>query len=459
MNITKSTQFYVKEIAIQSKGGPVSIKDLVEEVNFYDNLFMPVSSGEILITDAAKLLERLSPINDPIQFHICKTPKDEVGILKKIFRIYEISNRKNQNNNSETYVLHFVASEFTLSDQRKYSKGFKGTYSKMVQNVLTDKTNGLSLSPNDFKIEESFGIRKFTIANLPPLKAVEWCAKRALNTNNAPDFLFYSNMSGYNFVSLSNLLKQNPILDINFSPKNLSKNSGLSEMSQARGFEVISQADSASRIQSGVDAGVHIGFDPITGFVGQTPIDGDETYKKVGGANKNPIPSEIVNDDNTTNKKNFNAMQVLSYITTKQKNSNYIKEQDPTSISQNETLELFLQQRKAIISRLMEKRIRVVMPGNFQLSSGHIVNVITPGFGATSKQEDPNFDRSLGGKYLIVGTRHILSGNRHVTVIELATNSTNDTRKPSTTQSQKDALNNFDRNVKVNNDSSSYTGR
>ena len=461
MSITKSTQFYVKEIVIQSKGGPVPIKDLVEEINFYDNLFLPVSSGEILITDAAKLLERISPINDPIQFYISKTPNDEVGTFKKVFRVYEITNRKNLNNNSETYIMHFVADEFVFSKQKKLSFGFNGKYSKLVEKILTDKTaDCLGLSRTSIsKIEESNGIRSLTIPNLPPLPAIEWCSKRALNPKNVPDFVFYSNMAGYNFVSLSTLLKQEPILDINFSPKNLKKNSGLSEMSQARGFEVVSQADAISRIQNGVDTGVFIGFDPLTRSVGQTQIDGNQVYNAMDHANRNQIPSEIVNSDNTTNKTNLNANQVLSINNKEQKNSKYTKDKDPTSLSKNETLELFLQQRKAIITRLMEKRIRIVMPGNFQLSSGYIVNIVTPGFGASSKQEDPNFDRSLGGKYLIVGTRHILSGSRHVTVIEVATDSTNDTRKPTTTQNQKDVLAGYDRDIKVNNGSSSYWGR
>jgi len=461
MSIIKSTQFYVKEIVIQSKGGPVPIKDLVEEINFYDNLFLPFSSGEILITDTAKLLERVSPINDPIQFYISKTPTDDVSIFKKVFRIYEISSRKNLNNNSEAYIMHFVADEFILSSQKKIAFGFEGKYSKLIEKIMTDKRDGLGLNTTSInKIEETNGIRKITVPNLSPLNAIEWCSKRALSPKNVPDFVFYSNMAGYNFVSLSTLLKQDPILDINFSPKNLSKNNGLSEMSQARGFEVISQADTVSRIQNGVDTGVFIGFDPLTRSMGQTQIDGNKTYDAMDHANKNQIPSEIVNTvDNTTNKTNINSNQVLSFNNKEQKNSKYIKDNDPTSISKNETLELFLQQRKAIITRLMEKRIRIVMPGNFQLSSGYIVNIITPGFGASSKQEDPNFDRSLGGKYLIVGVRHILSGNRHVTVIEVATDSTNDTRNPSTTQNQKEVLTSYDRDTKVNNGSSSYLGR
>ena len=62
MNLTKSTQFFVKEVTIQSKGGSASLINMVEEIHFYDNLFLPVSSGEILITDTKKLIEHHSVV-------------------------------------------------------------------------------------------------------------------------------------------------------------------------------------------------------------------------------------------------------------------------------------------------------------------------------------------------------------------------------------------------------------
>jgi hypothetical protein len=66
----------------------------------------------------------------------------------------------------------------------------------------------------------SFGIRNVAIPNRRPLDAIEWCAKRAVDVKQAPNFMFYQNLLGYNFASLSNLLTKPEILDINFSAKN-----------------------------------------------------------------------------------------------------------------------------------------------------------------------------------------------------------------------------------------------
>lgn len=446
MNLIDSTQFIIKEVTIQTKGGALNITDLVEEIHLYDNLFLPVSSGEVLITDAAKLQERISPNGDPIQFYIKKMPNEDVASFVKIFRIYHISTRRNVNSSSESYIIHFVADEMIFSQQKKLSFGFDGKYSDLVRKILTDNLNGFGLDVKKIaEIEPTTGIRKITMPNLPPLDTLEWCAKRAINEKNIPDYVFFSNISGYNFSSLSRLLSKNSILDITFSPKNLDTGEAILEMGRARGFEIVSQEDTISKIKSGVNAGVFIGFDPLTRSIGERTINGDDTFASMSHANKNQIGTDIINRDRTSIKDNFQGNQVLSANQANRKNSAYVKKNDPTSISKEETQELFLQQRRAILSRLMEKRIRIVMPGNFQLSSGFNVNVISPGFGAATKNEEKDFDKSMSGKYIIVGTRHILSLRRHVTVIEVATDSTNDSQKYSTTQTQESALKTYDK--------------
>ena len=64
------------------------------------------------------------------------------------------------------------------------------------------------------------------------------------------------------------------------------------------------------------------------------------------------------------------------------------------------------------------------MPGNFQLSSGFNVNVSAPNFSKKTKGDD-NEDTSLSGSYIIVASRHIIGYEKHETIIEVATTSTN----------------------------------
>ncbi len=84
------------------------------------------------------------------------------------------------------------------------------------------------------------------------------------------------------------------------------------------------------------------------------------------------------------------------------------------------------------------------MPGNFQLTTGFNVNVDVPFFG--SKEEgDENKDPSLSGKYLIVGSRHIIKGDpaTHETVIECASTSSDQEFITESTSSQTEALESY----------------
>ena len=59
-SILDASQFRVKEVVIVTKGGPIDITAIYEEINIFDSLFLPVVSGNILITDALGLSNRLS---------------------------------------------------------------------------------------------------------------------------------------------------------------------------------------------------------------------------------------------------------------------------------------------------------------------------------------------------------------------------------------------------------------
>ena len=66
----------------------------------------------------------------------------------------------------------------------------------------------------------------------------------------------------------------------------------------------------------------------------------------------------------------------------------------------------------------MSKRLKIVMPGNFQLSSGFNVNVEAPIVGSSRGD-----DKSINGKYIIIASRQIIGIEKHETIIEVASSS------------------------------------
>jgi hypothetical protein len=66
----------------------------------------------------------------------------------------------------------------------------------------------------------------------------------------------------------------------------------------------------------------------------------------------------------------------------------------------------------------------VNLPGDFGFTSGLTVNMKMPVKGVKDPDLD-QMDSTLTAKYIITAARHIIKGDRHETVLELATDSTN----------------------------------
>jgi hypothetical protein len=421
--VKSSTQFKINELVIMTKVGPIDISGIFEEINIFDSILMPVISGNILIKDSIGLSGKLLfDGSEAILIDIVKTENSEVASFKKAFRIFKQSNRKEDGLNSEIYILDFVSDELMYSDQQRINQSYETTYTEIVKRIMNDY---LQVTPNNLGgyFDNSSGVRKVVIPNLRPLEAIQWCAKRSVDLNRSPNFMFYQNLTGFNFVTLSNLLTQEEILDIKFETKNLKGNNPINEISSARTIEVVKQTDGIEKTRSGVNAGKFIGFDPLTRVVGVKNIGFGDHYNKMKHSNENPNISVIDNRGGVKNIEAFDSKKTLSFFSTARQYSNYIKKYDPTSISKEDNTEEYIFQRKAILSNLMSKRLKIAMPGNFQLTSGFNVNVIAPNFGIKEKGADNN-DPSISGKYVIVASRQIIGYEKHETILEVATSST-----------------------------------
>ena len=420
MNIRNASQYIIDEVIIVTKSGKLNISEIVTEINIFDSLLMPVMSGNVMLRDSLNLSGQLFfDGSEAILISIKKDAGSDVAAFKKAFRIYKQSNRVADGPATVKYLLHFVSDELIFSDQQRINQSYESTYSEASLNILT---NYLKIAQSDFRIESSKGIKNIVIPNLRPLEALQWCAKRALDNNSSPNFLFFENIAGFNFVTLSTLLSEREILDIQFKTKNLEGENSISEMQGARSLEVVSLNDAIEKTRSGVNAGKFIGFDPLTRSILTKNISYGDHYYSMKHGNKTPNFTSIQNRAGVENDQAYNSRKSLFVFGYQKQFSQYIKKKDPSSISKEETPELWHFQRKAILKNLMAKKLKIVMPGNFQLSSGFNVNVDAPQIGAFNKDSSSE-DKSINGKYLIVASRQIISFERHETIIEVASDS------------------------------------
>jgi hypothetical protein len=389
-------------------------------------MLMPSISGNIVVRDGVGLSEKLYfDGSDYIHINISKSGEGELTNFKRTFRIYKQTDRKNINQSSEMYVLHFVSEEFIYSLQQKINQAFTGTYNESAAIILE---NYLKVPPSANKIallEPTQGIHSFIIPNLSPFDALKWIAYRAVDSANLPNYLFFQNKYGFNFVSLSTLISKETIADINFNPKNLGKNTQIKEETfGAYDVRVISQFNLAENIIDGVYAGKFIGFDILTRQLKEDNISFLDVYAKGEHLNKNPNVTDAKNKDNLNVDAMHNSKVSLYPIASPRKYDTYTKSNDNLTSTIIDDTDNYIFQRNSILKNLTQTKLRITLPGNFALTSGFNVLVKYPSRSIVDDSSDP-YDKTLYGKYLIVATRHIIKYDKHETILEVASDSTN----------------------------------
>jgi hypothetical protein len=414
--ITNTSQYDIRTLNVVTKYGVFDIRAVYSELNIFDSILQPCISGNILVIDSLGLNHTFQ--FDGTEFLKIEASKDAENLLiKKTFRIYKESDRRRNTMNSESYVLHFVSNEFIFSEQQTLNNFYSGTYAETVQKILETK---LYVGEERYSIESSVGVRDIVIPNLKPIEALIWSSKRALNEFNLPNFMFFENLNGYNFLSLSLMKKQEPVMSVLFEPKNINDNV-VREFFGARDLEIISQFDYLDNLMSGVYSGTFIGFDPLTRIIIEQPISFENIFVD-DKMNRTSNFAKDVNLDGSQNNQMFGSRRIAYVTEIGRSNTSYVLANDKKSLNLKETPEYFALQRKAILKQLFSQRIKINLPGNFSLTAGTTLNIVKQK-SSFYDDENENVDTSIFGKYLVVASRHIMRDNKHETILELVTDS------------------------------------
>jgi len=178
-----------------SGGEETDIIKITNEVNVYEDLFLPFTVGDVIITDTTGLIDSL-PITQQEEIKIeWKTPS--MDAIKKKYIVYKISNRVPGRYASYSFVLHFVTAEAIKNSNTRVSKSYKDM---TIKDIVTDifdeylKVDGELEWEHDPTNEEEFSC---VIPNWRPLAAINWVLERAyLDSPQNANFRFYESLDG-----------------------------------------------------------------------------------------------------------------------------------------------------------------------------------------------------------------------------------------------------------------------
>lgn len=417
----EATKFRVKKLYITTERGDVDITNIFEELNIFDNMFLPCMSGNIIIRDAINLIENLKiDGNEEIVIELDKGDQmPEDFKFKKKFKLQKIKDKTNASHTAAVYILHFVSDEFLISQKSKVRKFYKDTYSNIARNVISEFFSGAKIDI----ITPSSVVYKVWPQTVTPFDYLDWIARRAVGPTNKPDYFFYETQKGYNFESLSEIYNKKEVWKIALGAKDIEiKNEIKNEMTEARDFKLIKQFTLIDGVEQGIYGGTNIMFDPLT----KEWRDPTYTFDGLYGGNYPNHANRFPNIPKDYKSGGFDKARITSHaFQVTRKTNQYILANDPETAQFTDNVEDYLFQRQHNVGMLSQKRIQLTISGNFIIKSGSMIYLEVPEFKDKTSIGDQTqeLDLDLTGRYVVVAVRHVIKYDKHETLLEVAADS------------------------------------
>ena len=132
---------------IDKKHKGIDIKSLVQELNIYESIYKPAITGSVVIVDATNLINKL-PIQgtERLSFKLSTPGAHKAAHIVDCseerghpMHIYKLSNKRQVNEGTVVYTLHFCSREFLRNIRTRVSEAFSGTLDQMVYKILGDE--------------------------------------------------------------------------------------------------------------------------------------------------------------------------------------------------------------------------------------------------------------------------------------------------------------------------------
>lgn len=408
---------------IPSDGIAYSIKEIVNNINIYEDIFSPVTTGQIEIIDSVGMLAAYQfHGNEYLTISFNRPGENEPDKkYERSFRIFKVSDRTPGSGLDQKYVMHFCSEEQIFSNSQTLSRSYRG---KIISEYVT------AICKQDLKIqrigeiEKTIGIQDIIIPRMTPLQSLNLLAANSFNDIESP-YLFFENRIGFNFVSLSTLFNLAPITTLTYSTAKMTRTTeeaAYQNSTEIATFNVAKSFDIWAATKNLTFAGRLFTLDILR----QKYVKQDYNLKKVNENNFIDKGNMIINNAKNRNEKplyeEYESNICYSITNHNQSNAPYLLSKAYRVTDTN--VENTLMQRQALLNNLKSVVIdSCAVAGNPDFSVGFTVHVVMPAF-SPNEEDKRNIDPYLSGKYLITAVRHNITKSGGLqTFLSLAKNS------------------------------------
>lgn len=431
-------QYALKDVNLITPSATISLKALMIEISYYEDIFNPATSGYILLNDSISLIERAGLCgNEFIQLTFERSDKaSKQAEFSRYFRVYRVGERLLENHSTETYKLNFCSEELFLSEQIKVSKSYKNKkVSEIIEDILK---NYLKIPQKRLNIDESDGLYDLIVPFKKPFEAINWMTNLAQPLGyEGADYLFFENQDGFNFLSLQKLFKKQVYTSYIYNPNNAGNFTigGITTTELGRSlvgiksYKFLDTFDSLYGTVTGSFANKTLVINPLTRSFKEIKYDYKDYFKRSEKLNKEPVISDVKNRLGKYPHENYDSVFKVVYSNMGDKKAQYLKD-NPSGVANDIMAEVFIPYRTAQKALMTYSRIKLSLTGDPQLSVGKVVQVYLPS--NVSRRGEMGYNEGMPnpystGKYIVTSVRHIIDVNmRYEMIAEVAKDSYSD---------------------------------
>lgn len=414
---TKLNDYELSSIYLEyDGGGRVDLKNVFQHFSFVEDITTQAMMGTLFVKDNIDLLNTF-PISGHETLHVkFRTPGINSDFIEVKFRVIEVSDRvKSPNERGEVYKIKFVSNTAIENQTKKISKSFKGKVSSIARKIYNEFIGG------SLNAQETQGETKCVIPMWQPFRALEWLASRAIPSGNEKEtnYFFFETVDGHQFVSLSKLCSQKPVMTYyqipsglrnannNFvlaSPKSLAR-----DFSNVRDMEFLRVNQKLEEYMDGAFASTLITHDVTTKSWGRKIFNYNIEQPKIRAVADEKV---TLNNSPYTDRPQGNIMLVT-------RQSGLMGGDYPNTQNHDK----WLQQSFSSRTLLNTIRTKVEVAGNSVLRVGDVVELFIPKSAPLKASDTEWYDERASGKYLITTVRHTLTPDEYKTTLILSKNS------------------------------------
>jgi hypothetical protein len=414
--IVQAGKIQVFQVSILIPNGEgYDIKEQVDKISIYEDLFSPWTTGELIVRDTLDILNGLGRVSKPLLRIKLVTPGLESSKnIDRTFLIYKIGKREIYGDRQQIYKIHFASEELINDNERTISKTFSGPGQAIISQIL-ERNLG---STKNFLFEPSNKNLRYTSNYWSATRNFKYICEHSIA--NSPTYVFYEDRSGFNFRTIETLGEQETFKQFFTSDYSIGLNLPDTNQDPASGV-----ATRDPNFQYGIIKDVRV----------------DSTFDYLGLQQSGAVATKLITHDLTT--KQYKTVQFdMNEDSHQLLNRNKLMKEDiitgsrPITMTQSRyqdshgngdgTNSSFLQKRVLQMALYSMNKIEIDVFGRSDYTVGLKVNINMNQMKRITRDsnEDDYKDRLFGGNYIISAVAHHITRVSHECTFELIKDST-----------------------------------